>query len=79
MVVEHNHLVAYGMASGPRGASCGTRGLQGVIVSGGRGAARAEDAQGTPTQSHISPNILVYEEKQRRGLSLLSYHALGPH
>ena len=28
----------------------------------GRGAARAEDAQGTPTQSHISPSILVYEE-----------------
>ena len=29
----------------------------------GRGAARAEDAQGTPTQSHISPSILVYEDK----------------
>ena len=29
----------------------------------GRGAARAEDAQGTPTQSHISPSILVYEEQ----------------
>jgi len=29
----------------------------------GRGTARAEDAQGTPTQSHISPSILVYEEK----------------
>ena len=27
----------------------------------GRGAARAEDAQGTPTQNHISPSILVYE------------------
>ena len=25
------------------------------------GTARAEDSQGTPTQSHISPNILVYE------------------
>ena len=25
----------------------------------GRGAARAEDAQGTPTQSHISPSILT--------------------
>ena len=25
--------------------------------------ARAEDAQGTPTQSHISPSILVYEEE----------------
>ena len=31
------------------------------LVSG-RGAARAEDAQGTPTQSHISPSILVYED-----------------
>jgi len=28
----------------------------------GRGAARAEDAQETPTQSHISPSILVYED-----------------
>jgi len=28
----------------------------------GRGTARAEDAQGTPTQSHISPSILVYED-----------------
>ena len=25
------------------------------------GSTRAEDAQGTPTQSHISPNVLVYE------------------
>ena len=38
--------------------------LPGVIDSGfsGRGATRAEDVQGTPTQSHISPSILVYEE-----------------
>ena len=28
----------------------------------GRGAARAEDAQGTPTQSHISSSIQVYED-----------------
>ena len=28
----------------------------------GRGAARADDAQGTPTQSHRSPSILVYED-----------------
>ena len=27
-----------------------------------RGTARAEDAQGTPTQSHISPSILGYED-----------------
>ena len=25
---------------------------------------RAEDAQGAPTQSHISPSILVYEDKK---------------
>jgi len=31
----------------------------------GRGAARAEDAQGTSTQSHISPSILVYEDKSQ--------------
>ena len=30
------------------------------------GATRAEDAQGTPTQSHISPSILVYEKKLMR-------------
>jgi hypothetical protein len=29
---------------------------------GGRGTTRAEVAQGTPTQSHISPNIPVYED-----------------
>ena len=29
----------------------------------GRGTARADDAQGTPIQSHISPCILVYEDK----------------
>jgi len=28
----------------------------------GRGTVRAEDAQGTPTQSHTSPSILVYED-----------------
>jgi len=30
----------------------------------GRGTTRVEDARGTPTQSHISPSILVYEEKR---------------
>ena len=29
----------------------------------GRGTARAADAQGTPTQSHISLSILLYEDK----------------
>ena len=32
-------------------------------LSGGRGTTRAEDAQGTPDQSHISPSILVYEDE----------------
>ena len=35
----------------------------GVIDSGsGRCTARVEDAQGTPTQSRISPSILVYRD-----------------
>ena len=36
-----------------------------LIYSGlaGRGAASAEDAPGTPTQSHTSPSILVYEDE----------------
>ena len=36
-----------------------------TMLDSGRGTARAEDAQGTPTQSHISPSILVYEENTR--------------
>ena len=32
-----------------------------VVWLNGRGTTRAEDAQGKPTQSHISPSILVYE------------------
>ena len=32
----------------------------------GRGAARAEDAQGTPTQSQISPIILAFEEQHAK-------------
>ena len=34
-----------------------------MLHSGGGGASRAEDAQGSHTQSHISPSILVYEGK----------------
>ena len=36
---------------------------RGVSLStiSGRGTRRAEDAQGTPTQTHVSPSILVYE------------------
>ena len=32
-------------------------------IFSGRGTTRAEDAQGTPTQSHISASILVNEDK----------------
>ena len=51
-----------------------------ALESSGRGTARAEDAHGTPTQSHTSPRILVYEEKladvyraeaERRGNTLI--------
>ena len=38
-----------------------------MIDLSGRGTARAEDAQGTPTQSHISPSILVYEDENKGG------------
>ena len=33
----------------------------------GRGSARAEDARGTPTQSHISPSILEYTKIDDNG------------
>ena len=36
------------------------------LVVARRDAARAEGAQGIPTQSHTSPSILVYEDKWRR-------------
>jgi len=35
--------------------------LNGLVDLSGRGTTRAEDDQGRPTQSHISPSILVYE------------------
>jgi len=40
--------------------------LSSVIDSG---ASKAEDAQGTPTQSHISSSILVYEKKTSAPIS----------
>ena len=39
-----------------------------VCLLTGRGAARAEDAHGTPTQSYVSPSILLYEDEN--GLTL---------
>ena len=45
----------------------------------GRGAARAEDAQGTPTQSHISPTILVYKDNWRLGpFETRKVHIINP-
>ena len=49
-------------ASLSRLASCLHQILPRDIIRVGRGTARAEDAQGTPTQSHISPSTLVYED-----------------
>ena len=37
-----------------------------VVIFVGRGTARAEDAQEKPNQSHISPRLLVYEDKFHR-------------
>ena len=37
-----------------------------ALIDPGRGTTRAEDAQGTPTHSHISPSILVYEDSVSR-------------
>jgi len=47
------------------GCAVGSSGLviDSGLVGSGRGTTRAEDAQGTPTQSHISPSILVYEDR----------------
>ena len=39
--------------------------LMAVCRFSGRIITRAEDAQGTPSQSHISPSTLVYKDKYR--------------
>ena len=49
----------------------------------GRGTTRAEDAQGTTTQSHIPPSLLVHEEEKkkstaRRSRNLLSFASIPP-
>ena len=35
------------------------------VIDSGRGATRADDAQGTPTQSYMSPSILVHEDNEQ--------------
>ena len=47
-----------------RGTNPSTYACDRLRIVTGRGATRAKDAQGTPTQSHISPSILVYEGKR---------------
>jgi len=59
IVLLHSRVV------GEKGALLGERRFPTMRPKGGRlrvGTARAEDAQGTPTESHISPSILVYED-----------------
>ena len=41
------------------------------------GAARADDEQGTPTQSHISPSTVVYEDKRPYFVRLVDPSSLG--
>ena len=43
------------------GVPCSRSAVDRLRVVSGRGSTRAKDAQGTPTQSHISPNKLVSE------------------
>ena len=46
--------------------------LPGGMDLSGRGTTRAEDAQGTPTQSRI-PCLIVYEDKQSRRVGVLNH------
>jgi len=51
------------------GVSCSgliDSGFVGSTDLSGRGTTRAEDAQGTPTQSHISPSIQEYEDYRQK-------------
>jgi hypothetical protein len=48
--------------SGQLRVECSTQGSP-LVTPCGRGTVRAEDAQRTPTQSHILPSVLVYEDK----------------
>ena len=47
-----------------------------LVAGGGR---RAEDAQEAPTQSHISPSLLVYEEKHHMTLVAGAADDAGDH
>ena len=54
---QHLHLVISHVLSDDR--------LRAGWLNSGRGTARVQDAQGTPTQSHVSPIILVYEDNSQ--------------
>jgi len=46
--------------------------MPGDKTQAGRGTTRAEDVQGTPTQSHILSSILVYEDRRERVWDLVN-------
>ena len=48
------------------------------LIDSGRGTTKAEDAHGTPTQSHISPSILVYDCKWCSGERWRARRAFPP-
>ena len=49
--------------SGPGLSHASGKSLHTLLIDSWRGTTRAENAQGTPTQSYISPSILVYGNK----------------
>ena len=59
---ECTHHIEQGSAVGECPVKHSTQVISWMFKSG-RGAARAEYAQGTPAQSHISPSILVCDDK----------------
>ena len=63
----------------PLVASVDTPGLEQNVTHSldlsGRGFTRAEDARGTPIQSHTSLSILVYENKFGKGVSTLQVYS----
>ena len=82
--VAHLDVKPENMYSTQRGVyKLGDLGLASLASSGippgviERGTTTAEGAQGTPTQSHISPSILVYEEKSSN-LFLFRSAAVNP-
>jgi len=48
------------------------------MLDSGGGFTKAEDAQGTPTQSHVSPSILVYEDNEKPSTADRVRH-ISPH